>query len=211
MGIRLNRKPLISAGIGLVAAACMLAPVTALATTQYHFMFDKTNGMTTSNANATQGGTMDITLNVTESNADTANGENHTHGLPHTVDFVFTANGQNMTETGTMINPTSESAAMKANVVGQQFSATYAVPVPTKMSGKVMITTKTFDMWQPNINGQPYGPDSDDPIGGSAMLNGTITPPGGGNLPEVPYAGLIPVLLAGGYLAYRYTKKARTN
>ncbi|QQE79330.1 hypothetical protein [Alicyclobacillus sp. SO9] len=217
MTLNLKKSSIVGIGAGLAVAAVAMGPSVAMAQTTYHFMFDHSNGMTTTQKSVTQGGTLDITLNVIESNQDTQGGENHVHGLPPTAKFTFVdSHGQTVSETGTMIKPTTgtgghyadASKVMEANKLGQKFQATYAVPVPAKMTGNAKITT-AFTMWQPF--GTHYGSDSDDPVGGNFTLTEPISPSTGGNMPEVPYAGIIPVVLAGGYLLYRFSKKKQTT
>jgi hypothetical protein len=211
MGAKMQQIALWGMGLGLVTTASILGSTVAYAqssTSNQHFTF-ASNGLTSNTANFAQGAQMHLTVNVVESNADTQGGESHDHGLPQHINFVFTEGSQSITETGTMIAPGSEAAAMKANMVGQTFQATYNVTAPASLSGNVTVSTESLIMWQPF--GSQFGPDTDDPVDGGAHFNCTITPPGGGNLPEVPYAGLIPALLVGGYLVFRFSKRSRVQ
>lgn len=208
-------KRLSMASVGLMAAVVGLglAPTMAYADTN-DFVFAG-SGMTVSTPGPggyATGQTVNISISVKEAILDQGGGENHPHALPPTIQFEFvsTTSTSTVTETGTLVS----GGLYQADKLNEMYTATYSVTLPAT-AGTFKVTAP-ITMYQPHhgitagtqVSSTNGSRDTDDPVGGSASVTITTTTTQG-NLPEVPYAALMPGLLLAGYAAYRYSKKFR--
>jgi len=154
----------------------------------------------TAPAKGVEGTSVDVTIQVTETVADVGGGEDHAHQLPGSIRFDETT-----TSTKTARSTTAYivgSPVAQPDAVGSTFTGVYLVSLPRLNSSDAPRTyTLTFrpktDMYYPDPHGGSPIQDTDDPITGSVTIEVYPTP-ASEQLPEVPFAAVLPVIGLGG-------------
>ncbi len=212
------RSALTTVTLLVATASYALIPTSAFADTN-DFVPASNGGLRISAPSAGKyvaGQEVSITLNVSETTMDQGGGENHPHAVPPKVSFTFTpsSGGSVVTEKGTILS----GGTYETDKLDQSYSGTYQVALPAR-AGTFKVNTDGVTMFQPksntslgtqvsNTNGFS---DSDDPVNGFDSFPITTTSTNPGALPEIPYAGLLPLVFLGGYIVYRTSKKNRVN
>lgn len=211
-----TRSALTAVTLLVATASYALMPTSAFADTN-DFVPASNGGLSISAPSAGKyvaGQEVTITLHVSETTVDQGGGENHPHAVPPTVSFTFTpsSSGSVVTETGTILS----GGTYETDKLDQSYSGTYQVALPNH-AGTFQVNTNGVTMFQPKTNtslgtqvSKTNGfSDSDDPVDGFGSIPITTTSTNPGTLPEVPYAGLLPLVFLGGYIVYRTSKKNR--